>query len=111
MTNAEVIATTLDNLLDHEVSLVIYGRAALALGFDQVPEAVGRSLDMDVILSVSQAAVLDADDQFWEAQARLNAELEKNGLYMTHLFEEDQVFLRHDWEQHIQPVRRPATRR
>lgn len=65
---------------------------------------------MDVILRFSKTAELDADDQFWEAQARVNVELEKRGLYMTHMFEEDQVFLRPDWEQHIVPVLRPPTR-
>jgi hypothetical protein len=110
MTNAETIATTLDGLLDHEVSLVIYGRASIALGFNDIPEAVGHSLDMDVILRFSKARELDADDQFWDAQASVNEVLEKQGLYMTHLFQEDQVFLRPEWEQYIMPVRRPQTR-
>lgn len=110
MTNAEIIATTLDGLLDHEVSLVVYGRASIALGFNDVPDAVGRSLDMDVILRFSNANKLDADDQFWNAQAEVNAALEKQGLYMTHLFQEDQVFLRPEWEAHIVPVLRPPTR-
>lgn len=30
---------------------------------------------------------------------------------MTHLFEEDQVFFRPEWEQHIVPVLRPPTNR
>lgn len=66
MTNAEIIATTLDGLLDHEVSLVVYGRASLALGFDNVPEAVGHSLDLDVILRFSEIQRLENDDQFWK---------------------------------------------
>ena len=111
MTNAEIIATTLDQFLDHEVSLVVYGRAALALGFDHVPEAVGRSLDLDVILPFSEAARIECDDQFWDAQQKLNDALESSGLYMTHLFLEDQVFLRPDWAAHIQPVLRPLTKR
>lgn len=65
---------------------------------------------MDVILRFFHAAELEADDQFWNAQAEVNAVLEKQGLYMTHLFQEDQVFLRPEWEQHIVPVLRPPTR-
>ncbi|WP_395748764.1 hypothetical protein [Prosthecobacter sp.] len=110
MTNAEIIASALDGLLDHEVSLVVYGRASIALGFDGVPKDVGRSLDMDVILRFSQSAALDMDDQFWGAQAEVNTVLEKQGLYMTHLFQEDQVFLRPDWELHIVRALRPDTR-
>lgn len=111
MTNAEIIATTLDGLLDHEVTLVVYGRAALALGYENVPEAVGRSLDMDVILPFSATAQIEADDQFWNAQQQLNKVLEGSGLYLTHIFQEDQVFLRPDWERQIKPVLRPFTKR
>ena len=111
MTNAEIIATTLDGLLDHEVRLIIYGRAALALGFDNVPEGVGKSLDLDVILPFSEAARIEADDQFWAAQQQLNKSLESSGLYLTHIFQEDQVFLRPDWEKYIKPVLRPSTHR
>jgi len=32
------------------------------------------------------------------------------GLYITHLFQADQVFLRRDWESHLVPVLRPETR-
>lgn len=108
MINAERIVSTLDSLLDHEVSLVIYGRAAIALGFRHPPSAVAKSLDVDVILRDSQTRSLDADDQFWDSQAAVNAQLDREGLYMTHLFGERQVFLRHQWESEILPVLRPS---
>ncbi len=108
MSNAERIVTALDAFLDHEISLVIYGRAALALGFSQPPEPVKRSLDVDVILRLSHAAALEADDQFWEAQEKVNAQLDKDGLYMTHIFGEEQVFLRREWEREIVPVLLPT---
>ena len=107
MTNAERIVSTLDSLLDHEVPLVIYGRAAIALGFANPPAEVANSLDVDVILRDSQSALLDADDQFWDSQAAVNAQLDRDGLYMTHLFGEQQVFLRRQWESEIIPVLRP----
>jgi len=107
MTNAERIVSTLDSLLDHEVSLVIYGRAAVALGFTSPPREVANSLDVDVILRDSHTAALDADDQFWDSQAAVNAKLDREGLYMTHLFGERQVFLRRQWESEILPVLRP----
>jgi hypothetical protein len=96
MINAERILLALDSRLDHEVSLVIYGRAALALGFEAAAEAVTRSLDVDAIIPVSQVPVLRNDTNFWDAQEAANRELEKEGLYITHLFEADQVFLRRD---------------
>ncbi len=80
------------------------------MGFDNVPEAVGHSLDLDVILRFSEIQRLENDDQFWEAQQQLNKTLVTSGLYMTHLFQEDQVFLRPEWEKYIQPALRPSTR-
>jgi hypothetical protein len=43
---------------------------------------------------------LEAEDEkldFWEAQQRTNAELEPEGLYLTHLFRELEVILTPDW--------------
>lgn len=111
MINAERILLTLDSYLDHEVPLIIYGRAAIALGFTNPPEAVGRSLDVDAIIPASQAACLQQDTNFWDAQEAANRDLEQDGLYITHLFEADQLFLRRDWEQHLVPLTRPPTLR
>lgn len=110
MINAERIVAALDALLDHEVSLVIYGRAAIALGFPVPPHQTTNSLDVDVILRDSHTAALDADDQFWESQEAVNAQLDRDGLYMTHLFGERQVFLRRQWENAIVPALRPPLR-
>lgn len=110
MSNAVRIVTALDALLDHEVTLVVYGRAAIALGFDSPPRPVEMSLDVDIILRDSQTAALEADDQFWNAHEAVNAQLDREGLYMTHLFGERQVFLRRQWEAAIVPVLRPPLR-
>src|SRR2546428_12175471 len=98
MNNPERIVHSLDPHLDHEVSLVLYGRAAIALGFDGAPDSMKRSLDIDAIIPVSRAAEFQNDQKFWDAQEATNLELEKDGLYITHLFESSQVFLRRDWE-------------
>ncbi|PYI85466.1 MAG: hypothetical protein DME26_10990 [Verrucomicrobia bacterium] len=110
MTNAERILETLDNRLDHEVSLVVYGRAAIALGFENPPEAVTKTLDVDAVIPLSESARFRADLNFWDAQEGTNRELQKEGLYITHLFEADQVFLRRDWEQYLVSITRPSTR-
>ena len=110
MTNAGRILTVLDHHLDHEVSLVLYGRAAIALGFESAPEAVGRTLDVDVIIPTSRLAKFQEDSKFWDAQEATNGDLEKEGLYITHIFRDTDVFLRSGWEQHLVPVTRPPTR-
>ena len=110
MLNAERILTTLDGQLDHAVSLVLYGRAAIALGFANPPPETAASLDVDVIMRGSQMALIDEDTQFWQAHRATNEALRDPGLYMTHLFMEDQVFLRRSWEQHLVPIARPPMR-
>ena len=54
MSNAERIILALDRHLDHDVELVVYGRAALALGFGSAPDSVKRSLDVDAIIPASR---------------------------------------------------------
>jgi len=90
--NAERILRALDSRLNHEVTLVIYGRAAIALGFDSPPEAVTKTLDVDAVIPLSQLARFRADQNFWDAQEGTNHELEIEGLYITHLFEADQIY-------------------
>lgn len=89
---------------------MIYGRAAIALAFDNAPPAVSNTLDVDAIIPVSQLARFRSDSNFWGAQEATNSQLEKEGLYITHLFEAHHIFLRRDWEQHLVPIQRPSTR-
>ncbi len=97
-------------MMDHEVSLVIYGRGSLCLGFDKTLPDFYATQDVDGIIRMDQLDALVNDEGFWDAVDRANKHLEPKGLYITHLFQEDQVFLRPDWEQFLVPVQRPATR-
>jgi len=108
--NPSQVILTLDQELDHGVSLVIYGRGALCLGFDGVPAAFQTTEDVDGIIRLSQLEELVNDEPFWDSVDRTNRILEPKGLYITHLFQEDQVFLRPDWESQILAVTRPQTR-
>src|SRR5262245_1235743 len=101
MNNAELILRTLDEHLDHPVRLVLYGRAALQLGFATPPPDVAQSKDIDGIIPLAELDALIADDNFWNAQEATNNKLRPQGLYITHLFRADEVFLRPDWEQHL----------
>jgi len=108
MDNPSLILQSLDRHLDHEVRLVIYGRAALWLGFEGPPPEAARTQDVDAIVSLSQESELEADGQFWEAVEAANAELAARGLYLTHLFSEREIFLRQHWANHVVPVERPV---
>lgn len=108
--NPAEVLLTLDHELDHHVSLVLYGRAALCLGFENSPPDFQATLDVDAIITLSQLPLLMEDFRFWDALDRTNRTLQQKGLYLTHLFSEDQVFLRPDWERHIVPITRPETR-
>ncbi|RBP41289.1 hypothetical protein DES53_107120 [Roseimicrobium gellanilyticum] len=104
MSNALKILTTLDKHLTKHTALVLYGRAALVLGFSGSPPDAALSLDVDVILTTEQSSELDQDESFWMALEAANGELAPSGLYVTHLFEESQVILRPDWKQHLVPL-------
>ena len=108
--NASLILQTLDGHLRQSAKLVLYGRAALQLGFVDPPSETAQSKDVDAIIPLTDLASLSADEGFWDAQETTNTELRPKGLYITHLFRADQVFLRRDWERHIVPITRPPTR-
>jgi len=110
MDNATRILQKLDEPLDHPVRLILYGRAALQLGFQNPPPDVAASKDVDGIVPLSDLEALNADDGFWDAQEATNRALRPDGLYITHLFRADQVFLRRDWERHLVAIGRPLLR-
>jgi len=110
MDNATRILRSLDGHLDHEVRLILYGRAAIQLGFPGTPDSVARSLDVDVIIPANQVDAMASDYRFWEAQEATNMDLEPSGLYITHLFPSDMVILRADWLNHLVALQQPSTR-
>jgi hypothetical protein len=110
MDNASLILQTLDGHLNHPARLILYGRAALQLGFTDPPRDIAESKDVDAIIPLTDLDGLSADQGFWDAQEATNTELRPKGLCITHLFRADQVFLRRDWEQHLVPIIRPPTR-
>ena len=110
MDNPSLILQTVDKHLDHEVRLVIYGRAALWLGFEAPPPEAARTQDVDAIISAVQEREFAADSRFWDAIEAANAELAARGLYITHLFSEREIFLRRQWQQSLVTVARPVLR-
>ena len=54
---------------------------------------------MDAVLWIGQAEELERSGNFWAALEQINDEFEEDGLYMTHLFDEDQVVLRPTWRE------------
>lgn len=85
----------------------MYGRSALCLGFNNSPAEAADTQDVDAIISFTQSQELESDLDFWDAIEAANAELAAKGLYITHLFREQEIFLRKDWERNIVPVNRP----
>jgi len=104
MDNARRLLVRLDELLDAPVELTLYGRAALQLGFSFPKPEFSRSLDVDAVLWLGQAEELAASTNFWDALAQLNREFDAEGLYLSHLFDEDQVILSPAWRSRRIPV-------
>jgi len=107
MNNPERILTTLDAHLSGEVRLILYGRAALLLGYENSPQEFGVTMDVDAILPVTEMSEIENKDHFWNAIEATNKELQEAGLYITHLFSDDQVILSTDWLGHIQAINYP----
>jgi hypothetical protein len=102
----ELLLRALDAGLDHEVRLIIYGRSAIWLGFDNPPPAAATTQDVDAIIPNDQVQSLADDLPFWDARDAVNEQFKSKGLYITHLFPETEVFLRQDWLAHIVPITR-----
>ena len=103
----ERLLLALDEGLDHEFRLIIYGRSAIWLGFDNPPAGAATTQDVDAIIPNDQVQALADDLRFWDARDAVNERFKSEGLYITHLFPESAVFLRRDWMSHIVPLTRP----
>jgi hypothetical protein len=55
MNNAMKILNLLDRKLDSEVELVLYGRAALVLGFENPLKEFALSKDVDAIFQIGRS--------------------------------------------------------
>lgn len=102
----ERLLLALDEALDHAVTLIIYGRSAIWLGFDNPPAAAATTQDVDAIIPNDQVQALANDLGFWDARDAVNERFKSEGLYITHLFPESQVFLRREWAKYILPITR-----
>jgi hypothetical protein len=97
MNNPLRILQTLESHLSAPAEITLFGRAALALGYNGSPAAFSTTHDVDLVLPLPWLAAEDENLDFWEAQQRTNAELQSEGLYLTHLFRELDVILTPDW--------------
>jgi hypothetical protein len=102
----ERLLLALDEGLDHDFRLILYGRSAIWLGFHNPPAAAATTQDVDAIIPTEQVQALADDARFWDARDAVNQRFKSEGLYITHLFPESEVFLRHDWMRHIVPIAR-----
>lgn len=93
MSNPLRILQTLDCHPAAGAEITIFGRAALALGYPASPAAFAATHDVDAILPLVWLGAAGENLDFWEAQQQTNAELEPDGLYLTHLFRESEVIL------------------
>ena len=59
---------------------------------------------------MSQLDELVNDEQFWDSRDAVNEQFKGEDMYITHLFQENQVFLRSDWLAHLVPLAKPVTR-
>ena len=118
MNNPLTILQELDKHLEEKTELIIFGKSAIVLGFPSAPGDYGSTMDVDGIIPMEMLDALGNNESFWEALEKTNDALKPSGLYMTHIFQEDQIILTPDWLgktvaihiglNHLQ-IRRPST--
>lgn len=98
MRNSAFILETLDQCLDLRLDVTIHllGGAALDLvyGIERFSE------DVDCICTLTEARTIDSDT-FQNAVANANEMLEPQGLYLTHIFDEDELVHLPDWTSRL----------
>ena len=119
MNNPLRILQAVDARLNQPVEFYLFGRAALVLGFPDPPPEAAATQDVDGIIPRDLLAEWQANAPWWTALQAANDELAVEGLYLTHLFDEEQIILRTDWraqavdvpnrEMRFLRLRRPAT--
>lgn len=97
MSNPLRILRTVDHHLTLPAEITLFGRSALALGYSPTPKHFHNTKDVDGILPLSWLQPPDEHEDFWRAVQLTNAELEPDGLYLTHLFREVDIILQPDW--------------
>jgi len=97
MNNPLRILTELDKHLQHSLELNIYGRAAIALGFDPGPP-FSATLDVDLIIPEVQLDSMDANEEFWMAVEIVNSEDRAD----IRLLATQETLDRPDWEKVFQ---------
>ena len=108
MNSAQKIAETLDRHLEQPTEIVVFGAGALLLDPQYAAQLQGRMTnDIDVIVPTERELHLDSDKSFWSAVGKTNAELESQGLYITHIFPEKEVALTPEWKSHLVPLLHP----
>jgi hypothetical protein len=98
MNQPEKILRTLDSHLTRPTRLILYGRAALALGYQAPNLEWFATMDVDAILPMLEMTTIELT----------NSQLEPTGLYITHLFTEDQVILAPTWLDKLVPIKLPS---
>src|SRR5258706_2330853 len=64
----ERLLLALDEALDHEIQLIVYGRGAIWLGFENPPAESATTQDVDAIIPNEQVQALADDVSFWDAR-------------------------------------------
>lgn len=100
MKNSEFILATLDECLKERlvVPLHLTGGAALDLvyGIQRFSE------DVDCLCTLAEAPMIESD-VFQNALAETNRRLEPRGLYLTHIFDEEELVHLPDWASRLTP--------
>jgi hypothetical protein len=100
MRNSEFILATLDDCLGNRLAVPLHVTGGAAL--DLVYGLQRFSEDVDCLCTLAEATAIDSP-AFQKALAETNRILEPRGLYITHIFDEDEIIHLPDWTSRLTP--------
>jgi hypothetical protein len=103
--NPLTILKILDSHLTAASTLILIGRSALALGYKNPPQEWQHTEDVDGVLPAEYDPL--SDIHLWEAKDRTNEELQSSGLYIEHIFSEEQILLSKTWKTDVEKIELP----
>ncbi|HWL53223.1 MAG TPA: DUF6036 family nucleotidyltransferase [Chthoniobacteraceae bacterium] len=102
MNNAQRIVAVLDRHLTTDIEIIVFGSAAMMLdpmGSDHLKAR--QTNDVDIIIPSQLELMIEANEDFWNAIEAANREMEPDGLYISHIFPEQEVTLTPEWQNHL----------
>jgi len=100
--NANRIVSVLDRHLTTETEIIVFGSSAILLDpMFSIHLRARQTNDVDIIIPAQLELAIETNEEFWNAIEATNNEMEPDGLYISHIFPEQEIILTPEWQNHL----------